>query len=221
MSVASDTSDLVFSWEEDRKFILRGWSLVFSALATLMSLSVLDGRMAYLEAPYTGYVGIHSNCRKHQCSNLGRVTVLLHMSTGFMLLAMATSLVLLPTMGLSFHTMFRRLNRVDAMFSFLSLSIGFLITLSLILFVITCETLRPKPKVHYMVISYLCWAGAALMLWSGALSYLNHLGLWSKGTFTMDRRVSYRRWVSQQNMSRKKSKSRSRIQSKDSDAHPL
>ncbi|KAG8521455.1 hypothetical protein J0S82_017989, partial [Galemys pyrenaicus] len=208
--------DLACSWEEDRKFILRGWSLVFSALATLMSLSVMEGRMAYLEGPYTGYLGIWTNCRKHECASLGKVTVLLHMSTGFMVLVMALSLVLLSTMGLSFLAIFRRLNKVDAIFSFLSFSIGFLIILSLLLFVVTCETLHPKPRVNYMLTSYLCWAGGALMLWAGALSYLNHVGMWSEGKVMMDRRVSYRRWVSQQSVSRRKSKARSCAEARDS-----
>lgn len=61
------------SWEEDRKFVLRGWSLVFSTLSTLMVLSVLDGRMAYLQGPYTGYVGFWTDCSRHQCASLGQV----------------------------------------------------------------------------------------------------------------------------------------------------
>ena len=62
-----------YSWEEDRKFILRGWSLVFSILSTLLVLSVLDGRMAYLQGSYTGYVGFWTNCSRHQCARLGQV----------------------------------------------------------------------------------------------------------------------------------------------------
>ncbi|XP_037373026.1 uncharacterized protein LOC119249669 isoform X2 [Talpa occidentalis] len=209
------------SWEKDRKFVLRGWALVFSTLATLMSLSVMDGRMAYLEAPYMGHVSIWSNCGKYQCAHLGRVTVLLHMSTGFMVLVMALSLVLLSTMGLSFHGMFHRLNKVDAIFSFLSLSIGFLIILSLLFFVITCETLHPKPKVYYLMTSYLCWGGGALMLWAGALSYLNHAGLWSKGEVTMDRCDSYRRWFSKHSASNLKSKPLSSMESGDPTPSPV
>ena len=67
-------ADMVSSWEEDRKFILRGWSLVFSILATLMMLSVVDGRLAYLQGSYTGYLGFWTDCRKHKCVSLGQVT---------------------------------------------------------------------------------------------------------------------------------------------------
>ena len=41
------------AWEEDRKFVLRGWCLVFNILATLMLFGMLDGRMAYLQGSYT------------------------------------------------------------------------------------------------------------------------------------------------------------------------
>ena len=66
-------ADVVSSWVEDRKFILRGWCLIFSVLATLMVLSVVDGRLAYLQGSYTGYLGIWTDCRKHECANLGQV----------------------------------------------------------------------------------------------------------------------------------------------------
>lgn len=46
-------------------------------------------------------------------------------------------------------------------------SAGFLIVLSMALFVIQCETLRPKPQVSYLPITYLCWGAGALMLWAG------------------------------------------------------
>ncbi|KAK1329904.1 hypothetical protein QTO34_010087, partial [Cnephaeus nilssonii] len=119
-------ADPNYSWEEDRKYILRGWALLFSILATLMVLSALDGRMAYLKGSYTGYMGLWINCRKYTCPNLGQVTVLIHMSMGFMMLALTQCFILLITMGLSFWPVFRRLNKIDLVFSFLSLSIGVL-----------------------------------------------------------------------------------------------
>ncbi|XP_032343760.1 uncharacterized protein LOC116666012 isoform X4 [Camelus ferus] len=128
--------------------------------------------------------------------------VLIHMSMGFMMLALVLCLVLLPTMSLSFRPVFRRLNKADLVFSSLSLSIGFLIVLSLTLFVVNCETLQPRPQVSYLMTTYLCWSGGALMLWAGALSYLNHVGMWGRGMTSMERRLSYRRWVSQQSTQR-------------------
>nr|XP_060145232.1 uncharacterized protein LOC115849026 isoform X2 [Globicephala melas] len=116
-------ADQASSWEEDRKFVLRGWCLVFNILATLMLLSVLDGRMAYLQGSYTGYLGLWTSCGKHKCASLGQVTVLIHMSTGFMILALILCLVLLPAMGFSFRPVFRRLNKADLIFSSLSLCI--------------------------------------------------------------------------------------------------
>nr|XP_031313014.1 uncharacterized protein LOC116154650 isoform X3 [Camelus dromedarius] len=92
--------------------------------------------------------------------------VLIHMSMGFMMLALVLCLVLLPTMSLSFRPVFRRLNKADLVFSSLSLSIGFLIVLSLTLFVVNCETLQPRPQVSYLMTTYLCWSGGALMLWA-------------------------------------------------------
>ena len=67
-------ADMVSSWEEDRKFILRGWSLVFSILAALMMLSMVDGRLAYLQGSYTGYLGFWTDCREYKCVSLGQVT---------------------------------------------------------------------------------------------------------------------------------------------------
>ncbi|XP_064345921.1 uncharacterized protein LOC116154650 isoform X1 [Camelus dromedarius] len=129
-------------------------------------------------------------------------SILIHMSMGFMMLALVLCLVLLPTMSLSFRPVFRRLNKADLVFSSLSLSIGFLIVLSLTLFVVNCETLQPRPQVSYLMTTYLCWSGGALMLWAGALSYLNHVGMWGRGMTSMERRLSYRRWVSQQSTQR-------------------
>ncbi|XP_047690968.1 uncharacterized protein LOC125152736 isoform X2 [Prionailurus viverrinus] len=157
-------ADMVSSWEEDRKFILRGWSLVFSILAALMMLSVVDGRLAYLQGSYTGYLGFWTDCRKYKCVSLGQVTVLIHMSMGFMMLALTLCLILLPFMCLSFRPVFRRLTKIDLVFSFLSFSTGFLIVLSLTLFVVNCETLLPRPQVSYLVTTYLCWGAGALML---------------------------------------------------------
>nr|XP_020139157.1 uncharacterized protein LOC105865558 isoform X3 [Microcebus murinus] len=184
MASDSTLSDLGFSWEEDRKFILRSWSLVFSILATLMILSVMDGRMAYVKGPYNGYLGFWTNCRRHKCANLGQVTVLIHMSEGFMLLALGLCLLLLPAMGLSFRPFFRRLYKVDFVFS--SLSIG----------IVNCETVHPRPRISYQVAFYMCWCASALMLWAGALCYLNQVGMWSRRiTFVERRRMSQRRWA--------------------------
>ncbi|KFO26172.1 hypothetical protein H920_12329 [Fukomys damarensis] len=115
---------LVFSWEEDRKIVLRIWSLIFSILATLMLFSMIEGRMAYVQGPYTGYVRFWTDCKRHKCASLGRVTVLIHMSQGFMILALALCIFLLPCMGLSFWSVFHRLNKIDSVFSSLSISIG-------------------------------------------------------------------------------------------------
>ncbi|XP_004767233.1 uncharacterized protein LOC131817592 [Mustela lutreola] len=183
MDSHSNLSDVVSSWDKDRKFILRGWSLVFSVLATLMVLSVADGRLVYLQGSFTGYLGIWTDCRRYKCANLGQVTVLIHMSMGFMMLALTLCLILLPTMGLSFRPVFRRLTKVDLVFSFLSFSI------------VSCETLHPRPQISYLVTTYLCWTAGALMLWAGTLSYLNHVGMWSKRTSSKEPQVSYRRWA--------------------------
>ncbi|XP_023100689.1 uncharacterized protein LOC102899222 isoform X1 [Felis catus] len=198
-------ADMVSSWEEDRKFILRGWSLVFSILAALMMLSMVDGRLAYLQGSYTGYLGFWTDCREYKCVSLGQVTVLIHMSMGFMMLALTLCLILLPFMCLSFRPVFRRLTKIDLVFSFLSFSTGFLIVLSLTLFVVNCETLHPRPQVSYLVTTYLCWGAGALMLLAGVLNYLNHLGMWGRSSPFMERRLSCRRWVSQQNARRRAS----------------
>ncbi|XP_042775769.1 uncharacterized protein LOC122208603 isoform X3 [Panthera leo] len=193
MDSCSTLSDMVSSWEEDRKFILRGWSLVFSILATLMMLSVVDGRLAYLQGSYTGYLGFWTDCRKHKCVSLGQVTVLIHMSMGFMMLALTLCLILLPFMCLSFRPVFRRLTKIDLVFSFLSFS------------TVNCETLHPRPQVSYLVTTYLCWGAGALMLLAGVLNYFNHLGMWGRSSPFMERRLSCRRWVSQQNAQRRAS----------------
>ncbi|XP_059733094.1 uncharacterized protein TMEM277 isoform X12 [Bos taurus] len=158
------TVEPISSWEEDRKFVLRAWCLVFIILATAMLLSVLDGRMAYLHGAYTGYVGFWTNCKKHTCADLRQVTVLIHMSMGFMILAVILALVLLLAMGFSFRPALRRLNKTDLVFSTLSsftglwvpvqprvhlwphLSAGLLILLSLTLFIANCEMLKPRPQ---------------------------------------------------------------------------
>ncbi|XP_027370814.1 transmembrane protein 202-like isoform X3 [Bos indicus x Bos taurus] len=182
-----------------------------------MLLSVLDGRMAYLHGAYTGYVGFWTNCKKHTCADLRQVTVLIHMSMGFMILAVILALVLLLAMGFSFRPALRRLNKTDLVFSTLSsftglwvpvqprvhlwphLSAGLLILLSLTLFIANCEMLKPRPQVSYLVTTYLSWGASALMLWAGILSYLNYMGMWGKGTSSTERRMSYRRWASLQN----------------------
>ncbi|KAM9226261.1 kallikrein-15 [Dugong dugon] len=66
--------DLVSSWEEDCKFILRGWSLVFSIVVAMMMLSVGDGCVAYAEGSYMGYLGFWTDCRRNKCANVGQVT---------------------------------------------------------------------------------------------------------------------------------------------------
>ncbi|XP_042129965.1 uncharacterized protein LOC102923023 isoform X4 [Peromyscus maniculatus bairdii] len=119
-----DLRDLFCSWEEDRKLVLRGWSLVFISLATLLVFSMVDGQMAYVQGPYTGFIGLWIDCRRHKCANAGQVTVYIHMSKGFMFLALALCLILLPTMFLSFRPVCRRLNKIDYIFSFFSTGIG-------------------------------------------------------------------------------------------------
>ncbi|EPQ16030.1 hypothetical protein D623_10017707 [Myotis brandtii] len=111
-----------------------------------MVLSAVDGRMAYLEGSYSGYMGFWINC-KYKCANVGQVT-------------------------------------------------GFLVILSMTLFVANCQALRPKPRISYLFTSYLCWGSGALILWTGVLSYLNYAGMWSQASFSWDRRVSYWRWAS-------------------------
>ncbi|XP_049559497.1 transmembrane protein 202-like [Orcinus orca] len=163
-----------------------------------MLLSVLDGRMAYLQGSYTGYLGLWTSCGKHKCASLGQVTVLIHMSTGFMILALTLCLVLLPAMGFSFRPVFRRLNKADLIFSSLSFCIGLLVVLSLTLFVANCETLQPRPQVSYLVTTYLCWGAGAVTLGAGTLSYLNYVGMWGKKGPSMEQRLNHRRCVSQQ-----------------------
>lgn len=46
-------------------------------------------------------------------------------------------------------------------------SAGFLTILSLTLFVVNCEMLKPRPRISYLVTAYLCWGASALMLWVG------------------------------------------------------
>ncbi|XP_036130881.1 uncharacterized protein LOC118638859 [Molossus molossus] len=162
-SITLDLLDPDYFWEEDRKFILRGWSLVFSILATLMTFSIVDGRMVYLTGSYTGYVGLWTNCRRHQCPSFGEVTVLIHMSMGFMMLALLLYVILLPVMGLSFRPVFRRLSKTDLVFSVLSLSTGLLIILSMTLFVVNLRMLHPRPQISYLVTTYLCWGAGVLM----------------------------------------------------------
>lgn len=50
--------------------------------------------------------------------------VLIHMSMGLMILALTLCLILLSSMGLSFRPVFRRLTKIDLVFSFLSFGIG-------------------------------------------------------------------------------------------------
>ncbi|KAM4825331.1 uncharacterized protein RHO17_001186 isoform 4-T4 [Thomomys bottae] len=120
----SDQVEYLISWEEDRKFILRGWCFIFIILATLLMFSVGDGRMAYLQGSYTGYLGFWTNCKRHKCAIVDQVTVLIHMSKGFMLLALGLCFLLLPIVIFSFRPVFRRLIKIDFVFSSLSISIG-------------------------------------------------------------------------------------------------
>ncbi|XP_015860262.1 uncharacterized protein LOC102923023 isoform X1 [Peromyscus maniculatus bairdii] len=190
-----DLRDLFCSWEEDRKLVLRGWSLVFISLATLLVFSMVDGQMAYVQGPYTGFIGLWIDCRRHKCANAGQVTVYIHMSKGFMFLALALCLILLPTMFLSFRPVCRRLNKIDYIFSFFSTGIGLLILLSLMLFVINCNRLPLRPQVSYLLVFYLCWCASVLMLWAGTLSFLNQVRRGSYSSPIMERRVSYFRWA--------------------------
>uniref|UniRef100_A0A8C6QVX8 Uncharacterized protein n=1 Tax=Nannospalax galili TaxID=1026970 RepID=A0A8C6QVX8_NANGA len=70
----------------------------------------------------------------------------IHMSKGFILLAMALCPILLSSMFLSFWSVCRRLNKVDYVFSSLSIGIGFLIFFSMTLFVVNCVRLSPRPQ---------------------------------------------------------------------------
>ncbi|XP_060236115.1 uncharacterized protein LOC110539920 [Meriones unguiculatus] len=90
----------------------------------MLVFSVVDGRMAYVHGPYTGVIGLWIDCRRHKCANVGQVTVYIHMSKGFIFLALALCLILLPIMFLSFRPVCRRLNKIDFVFSFLSIGIG-------------------------------------------------------------------------------------------------
>uniref|UniRef100_A0A8C5KM59 Uncharacterized protein n=1 Tax=Jaculus jaculus TaxID=51337 RepID=A0A8C5KM59_JACJA len=127
-------------------------------LATLLLLSVTDGRVAYLQSPYAGYLGFWTNCKRHKCANVGQVTVLIHMSKGFIILALALGLFLLSSMVLSFQQVFRRLRKIDLLFSVLSISIGFLISLSMIFFVIECKRLFPRPQESCPTTKWACGA---------------------------------------------------------------
>ncbi|XP_038956861.1 uncharacterized protein 1700028J19Rikl isoform X12 [Rattus norvegicus] len=73
---------------------------------------------------------------------------------------------------------------------------GLLILLSLTLFAIDCNRLRPRPQVSYQLAFYLCWCASVLMLWAGTLSFLNQVRMWSYSTPFMERRLSYFRWAS-------------------------
>uniref|UniRef100_A0A8C8T924 Uncharacterized protein n=1 Tax=Peromyscus maniculatus bairdii TaxID=230844 RepID=A0A8C8T924_PERMB len=137
------------------------------SLATLLVFSMVDGQMAYVQGPYTGFIGLWIDCRRHKCANAGQVTVYIHMSKGFMFLALALCLILLPTMFLSFRPVCRRLNKIDYIFSFFSTGIGLLILLSLMLFVINCNRLPLRPQELYPS-STKCGGGATVRLsWSG------------------------------------------------------
>nr|XP_034376409.1 uncharacterized protein LOC117721715 isoform X1 [Arvicanthis niloticus] len=73
---------------------------------------------------------------------------------------------------------------------------GLLILLSLTLFVVNCNRLRPRPQVSYQLAFYLCWCASVLMLWAGTLSFLNQVRMWNYTTPFMERRLSYFRWAS-------------------------
>nr|KAF6410655.1 hypothetical protein HJG63_009130 [Rousettus aegyptiacus] len=81
-------------------------------------------------------------------------------------------------------------------------SAGLLTALSLTLFVVNCETLKPRPQVSYQETAYLCWGSSALMLWAGVLSYLNHMGVRSKRSLSFEMQAMYRQWVVRQSSSR-------------------
>ncbi len=58
------------------------------------------------------------------CGAFPSLLVLIHMSMGFMMLALTLCLFLLLAMGLSFRPGFKRLSKIDLVFSSLSFSIG-------------------------------------------------------------------------------------------------
>ncbi|KAB0396555.1 hypothetical protein E2I00_005833, partial [Balaenoptera physalus] len=189
------------AWEEDRKFVLRGWCLVFNILATLMLFGMLDGHMAYLQGSYTGYLGFWTNCGKHKCTSLGQVTVLIHMSMGFMIVALILCLLLLLAMGFSFRPVFRRLNKADLIFSSLSFCIVGVSVLGLSLS--SCFPLFLSAPSWYLL-SCVCVCARALVM-EGTLSYLNYVGMWGKRGPSTELRVSRRRCVSQQSTLKSKS----------------
>lgn len=74
LELSPSPADLLCSWEEDRKWILHGWSFIFIFLATLLVFNMVDGRMAYVHGAYTGFIGLWIDCRRHKCANVGQFT---------------------------------------------------------------------------------------------------------------------------------------------------
>ncbi|XP_020859525.1 uncharacterized protein LOC110220016 isoform X2 [Phascolarctos cinereus] len=112
-------------WDESR-FVLRAWALSISALAFLLLLSLADGRLAIIEvsAIHTEVLGYFTNCQRHTCPKLDKVTVSKHLGMGFMILALATETFCLFFMGFSFRPIFRRINRCDLVFGILNYTTG-------------------------------------------------------------------------------------------------
>ncbi|XP_020859526.1 uncharacterized protein LOC110220016 isoform X3 [Phascolarctos cinereus] len=154
-------------WDESR-FVLRAWALSISALAFLLLLSLADGRLAIIEvsAIHTEVLGYFTNCQRHTCPKLDKVTVSKHLGMGFMILALATETFCLFFMGFSFRPIFRRINRCDLVFGILNYTTGVLIFLSMLLFSIECWNLH-FDKVTFVPPYYLCWASSLILILSG------------------------------------------------------
>ncbi|XP_074048861.1 uncharacterized protein LOC141492206 isoform X2 [Macrotis lagotis] len=112
-------------WNESR-FVLRAWTLCISVLAFLLLLSLTDGRLAIIQVSetYTEVLGYWTNCQRHICPDLRKVTVSKHLGMGFMTLALASEIFCLLFMGLSFRPIFRRIKRCDLVFGFLNYVTG-------------------------------------------------------------------------------------------------
>ncbi|XP_074048858.1 uncharacterized protein LOC141492206 isoform X1 [Macrotis lagotis] len=161
-------------WNESR-FVLRAWTLCISVLAFLLLLSLTDGRLAIIQVSetYTEVLGYWTNCQRHICPDLRKVTVSKHLGMGFMTLALASEIFCLLFMGLSFRPIFRRIKRCDLVFGFLNYVTGVLILLALLLFTHECETIYPI-KVTYVFPYYLCWCSVVLQFLSGTLCLFNY-----------------------------------------------
>ncbi|XP_072463826.1 uncharacterized protein [Notamacropus eugenii] len=150
-------------------------------LAFLLLISLADGRLAIIEvsANHSEVLGYWTNCQRHSCLKLDKVTVSKHLGMGFMILALATETFCLFFMAFSFRPIFRRISRCDLVFGFLNHTTGVLIFLSMILFTLECRTLSLS-KVTYVSPYYVCWGSAFIQFLSGYLCLINH---WRTFTF--------------------------------------